>query len=144
VGTTKLRKTRHQPSHGKSRDDADLQRAMVAPMETLLTGDVLAPRSRTQLVDWISGRGASGTLIRASTPERWHVADKSGSGDFNRNMVAMVPSPERRPYRRITVGLTTASAMNCCPMVGTSKPGLTGRAPTKAAMRFPARISSIG
>ena len=78
--------------------DTTTPAAMVATMETLLTGDVLKPQSRAQLVDWMSGGGVTGALIRASTPEGWHIADKSGSGDFNRNIVAMVTPPDRRPY----------------------------------------------
>lgn len=72
--------------------------AMVSTMEALLTGDALTPRSRAQLTHWMSMGGVTGALIRASTPAGWHVADKSGSADFNRNIVAMVTPPDRKPY----------------------------------------------
>jgi beta-lactamase class A len=89
--------------------DTTTPAAMVATMETLLTGDALTPQSRAQLVDWMSGGGVTGALIRASTPEGWHVADRSGSGDFNRNIVAMVTPPDREPYF-IAVFLSDAEA----------------------------------
>ena len=89
--------------------DTTTPAAMVATMETLLMGDVLRPQSRARLVDWMSGGGVTGALIRASTPEGWHVADKSGSGDFSRNIVAMVTPPDRRPYF-IAVFLSDAEA----------------------------------
>jgi beta-lactamase class A len=83
--------------------------AMVSTMEVLLTGDALSPRSRAQLVDWMSAGGVTGALIRASTPEGWHVADRSGSADFNRNIVAMVTPPDREPYF-IAIFLSDAEA----------------------------------
>jgi beta-lactamase class A len=89
--------------------DTTTPEAMAATMVTLLTGDVLTPQSRTQLVDWMSGGGVTGALIRASTPEGWHVADKSGSGDVSRNIVAMVTPPDREPYF-IAIFLSDAEA----------------------------------
>ena len=78
--------------------DTTTPTAMVSTMETLLTGDALTPQSRTQLVDWMSDGGVTAALIRASTPDGWHVADRSGSGNVNRNIVAMVTPPDREPY----------------------------------------------
>ena len=72
--------------------------AMVSTMQSLLTGDALSLKSRAQLVDWMSAGSVTGALIRASTPEGWQVADRSGSADFNRNIVAMVTPPNRKPY----------------------------------------------
>ncbi len=83
--------------------------AMAATLEVLLTGDALSLRSRAQLVDWMSAGGVTGALIRASTPEGWHVADRSGSANFNRNIVAMVTPPERKPYF-IAIFLSDADA----------------------------------
>lgn len=83
--------------------------AMVATMAALLTGDALTPQSREQLTDWMSTGGVTGALIRASTPAGWHVADRSGSADFNRNIVAMVTPPDRKPYF-IAIFLSDADA----------------------------------
>ncbi len=83
--------------------------AMVSTMEALLTGDALAPQSREQLTDWMSAGGVTGALIRASTPVGWQVADRSGSADSNRNIVAMVTAPDRKPYF-IAIFLSDAEA----------------------------------
>lgn len=83
--------------------------AMVSTMQSLLTGDALSLKSRAQLVDWMSAGSVTGALIRASTPEGWHVADRSGSADFNRNIVAMVTPPNRKPYF-IAIFLSDAEA----------------------------------
>ncbi|VVT21361.1 Beta-lactamase [Roseovarius sp. EC-HK134] len=89
--------------------DTTTPEAMVSTMVTLLTGDALSPQSRAQLVDWMSDGGVTGALIRASTPAGWHVADRSGSGNFNRNIVAMVTPPDREPYF-IAIFLSDADA----------------------------------
>lgn len=89
--------------------DTTTPQAMASTMEVLLTGDALTPQSRAQLVDWMSEGGVTGALIRASTPEGWHVADRSGSGNFNRNIVAMVTPPDREPYF-IAIFLSDADA----------------------------------
>ena len=83
--------------------------AMVSTMQSLLTGDALSLKSRAQLVDWMSAGSVTGALIRASTPEGWQVADRSGSADFNRNIVAMVTPPNRKPYF-IAIFLSDAEA----------------------------------
>lgn len=83
--------------------------AMVSTMAALLIGDALSATSRAQLVDWMSAGGVTGALIRASTPKGWRVADRSGSADFNRNIVAMVTPPDRNPYF-IAIFLSDAEA----------------------------------
>jgi beta-lactamase class A len=78
--------------------DTTTPSAMVATLQALLTGDALSLQSRAQLHNWMRAGGVTGALIRASTPDGWLVADRSGSGDFNRNIVAMVTPPGREPY----------------------------------------------
>lgn len=89
--------------------DTTTPTAMVSTLEAMLTGEALSSNSRAQLVDWMSYGGVTGALIRASTPEGWQVADRSGSGDFNRNVVAMVTPPDRAPFF-IAVFLSEADA----------------------------------
>lgn len=89
--------------------DTTTPAAMAATLETMLTGDGLTPQSRVQLTDWMSYGGVTGPLIRASTPADWLIADRSGSGDFNRNIIAMVTPPDQAPYF-ITVFLSDADA----------------------------------
>lgn len=40
----------------------------------------------------------TGTLLRAHTPDDWHVADKSRAGSVARNIVAMITPPGSKPY----------------------------------------------
>lgn len=73
--------------------------AMTATWQAMLLGDALSPAARAQLTSWMSQGGVTGELIRASTPEGWQVADKSGSGEgFTRNLMAMISPPDRAPY----------------------------------------------
>lgn len=89
--------------------DTTTPAAMAATLETMLTGDALTTQSRAQLTDWMSHGGVTGPLIRASTPADWLIADRSGSGNFNRNVVAMVTPPDQAPYF-ISVFLSDADA----------------------------------
>ncbi|MET4129769.1 class A beta-lactamase [Roseovarius sp. MBR-6] len=89
--------------------DTTTPEAMAATLETMLTGDALSARSRAQLTDWMSHGGVTGPLIRASTPADWLIADRSGSGNFNRNVIAMVTPPDQAAYF-ITVFLSDADA----------------------------------
>ncbi|WP_374630077.1 class A beta-lactamase [Pannonibacter indicus] len=72
--------------------------AMAATLEKLLLGDVLSPQSRNQLIEWMSHGGVTGALLRKTAPEGWHIADKSGSGDQTRNIIAMITPPDRAPW----------------------------------------------
>jgi beta-lactamase class A len=78
--------------------DTTTPAAMAASWETMLLGAGLSPASQAQLIEWMSIGGVTGALLRASTPEDWLVADKSGSGNRTRNLVAMVTPPDEAPY----------------------------------------------
>ncbi|WP_108662224.1 class A beta-lactamase [Acuticoccus kandeliae] len=79
--------------------DTTSPEAMLFIWEAMLRGDALSPASRAQLDAWMSEGGVTGKLLRASTPDDWAVADKSGAGrDHTRNLVAMVTPPGRDPY----------------------------------------------
>jgi beta-lactamase class A len=78
--------------------DTTTPAAMAASWETMLLGDGLSPASQAQLTEWMSIGGVTGALLRASAPDDWLVADKSGSGNRTRNLVAMVTPPDEAPY----------------------------------------------
>lgn len=71
--------------------------------------EVNLPFEITPELETIGAYDFGGALIRASTPEGWHVADRSGSGNFNRNIVAMVTPPDRESYF-IAIFLSDADA----------------------------------
>lgn len=89
--------------------DTTTPAAMAATLEAMLMGDALTAQSRARLTDWMSHGGVTGPLIRASTPTDWLIADRSGSGNFNRNVIAMVTPPDQDPYF-ISVFLSDADA----------------------------------
>lgn len=113
IGDTVSRLDRREPdlntfSPGDPRDTTT-PAAMVSTLEAMLLGDDLSLKSRSQLVDWMSRGSVTGALIRASKPDGWGVADRSGSGSFNRNIVAMVTPPDQSPFL-VAVFLSDADA----------------------------------
>jgi len=77
--------------------DTTTPAAMTRTLRILLAGDALSPDDRTKLVRWMRPGGVTGALIRPSVPEGWDVADKSGSGANNRNLIAMLTPPDGAP-----------------------------------------------
>lgn len=78
--------------------DTSTPDAMASSLQTLLTGDVLSPQSREQLLEWMSPGGVTGSLLRAHVPETWDVADKSGASADSRSLIAMVTPDAEAPY----------------------------------------------
>ena len=77
--------------------DTTTPAAMARTLELLLTGNALSPDARSQLISWMRPGGVTGALIRPAVPTGWDVADKSGSGDHNRNLIAMLTPPGGAP-----------------------------------------------
>jgi beta-lactamase class A len=77
--------------------DTTTPAAMVRTLEVLFTGDALSPDARTRLTSWMRPGGVTGALIRPAVPAGWDVADKSGSGENNRNLIAMLTPPDGAP-----------------------------------------------
>lgn len=90
--------------------DTTTPAAIVRTLEVLLTGSALSPAARTQLADWMRPGGVTGALIRPAVPAGWDVADKSGSGDNNRNLIAMLTPPDGAPILvSLSISDTTAN-----------------------------------
>jgi beta-lactamase class A len=79
-------------------EDTSTPLAMASTFETMLLGNALSPAARVQLMEWMNTGGVTGTLLRASAPNDWEIADKSGSGVATRSLVAMVSPPQDDPY----------------------------------------------
>ena len=62
--------------------DTTTPRALNGGYRELLTGGVLLPPSRQQLLDWMLANVTSGTRFRAALPAGWTSADKTGAGDY--------------------------------------------------------------
>ncbi len=73
--------------------------AMLATMERLLSGSVLMPKSRQQLIAWMVANTTGDTRLRAGLPKGWRVGDKTGSsGMGSANDLAIIwPTGATRP-----------------------------------------------
>ncbi|MCP5411026.1 MAG: class A beta-lactamase [Alphaproteobacteria bacterium] len=74
--------------------------AMMADLKMLLLGDVLAPASRTQLLDWMHANTTGGTSLKAGLPADWRIGDKTGAGFAGTgivNDIGIITPPGRKP-----------------------------------------------
>ncbi|WP_370677299.1 class A beta-lactamase [Pleomorphomonas sp. PLEO] len=78
--------------------DTTTPAAMLANLDTLFIGDALTEASRDKLEEWMVAGTVTGPLIKASVPETWQVADKSGSGaNGTRNDIGVIYRPNTAP-----------------------------------------------
>ena len=77
--------------------DTTTPAAMVRTLEALLDKSALNAMAQKQLVDWMRPGGVTGALLRPAVPEDWDVADKSGSGNNTRNLIAMLTPRDEAP-----------------------------------------------
>lgn len=72
--------------------------AMAQTMRRLLTGQVLSPASREQLIAWLVGATTGLARLRAGLPKDWRTGDKTGTGANGAvNDVAITWPPGRAP-----------------------------------------------
>lgn len=78
--------------------DTTTPAAMARTMRRLLTGEVLAPASREQLIGWLVGATTGMARLRAGLPKDWRTGDKTGTGaNGAANDVAITWPPGRAP-----------------------------------------------
>nr|WP_245421967.1 class A beta-lactamase [Alsobacter soli] len=78
--------------------DTTTPAAAADSLRKLLLGDVLSPKSRRQLQDWLVANQVGGPLLRASLPQGWRIADRTGAGGRGtRNVLAAIWPPGREP-----------------------------------------------
>jgi beta-lactamase class A len=77
--------------------DTTTPNAMLADLDRLLLGDALSDASRKQLTAWMLGTTTGKTLVRAGLPANWRVGEKTGSGNTQKNDVAILWPPGRKP-----------------------------------------------
>lgn len=88
--------------------DTSTPRALGSGYRVMLTGDVLRPAERQQLVDWMLGNQTSS--MRAGLPAGYTSADKTGSGDYGTtNDVGVVYGPAGQ---RMLLAIMTRSAVD--------------------------------
>ncbi|MFG6668124.1 class A beta-lactamase [Halomonas sp. HNIBRBA4712] len=98
--TTRLDRFETQLNEAQPGDirDTTTPNAMVHNLTELLLGDTLSRGSREQLREWLVGNQVADDLFRASLPDGWVIADRTGAGGFgSRSITAVIWPPEREP-----------------------------------------------
>lgn len=78
-------------------EDTTTPMAMLDDLRRVLLGDVLAPASREQLLDWLRHNTTGTTQLRAGLPAGWTAGDKTGASQTQNNDVAIAWPPGRAP-----------------------------------------------
>ena len=102
LGDPKTRLDRAEPDLNSAipgdERDTTTPSAMLADLQSLLTGDRLAPDSRHRLEAWLVASTTGADRIRAGVPPTWRVGDKTGTGNHGTtNDVAILRPPGRQP-----------------------------------------------
>lgn len=98
--TTRLDRRETDLNEGTPGDvrDTTTPSAMARTVERLVLGEILSPKSRQQLKNWMIANEVAGKLIRAGVPADWIVADRSGAGgNGSRAIVAIIWPPKAGP-----------------------------------------------
>ncbi len=98
--TTRLDRRETDLNEGTPGDarDTTTPAAMARTVERLVLGEILSPKSRQQLKNWMIANEVAGKLIRAGVPADWIVADRSGAGgNGSRAIVAIIWPPKAGP-----------------------------------------------
>jgi beta-lactamase class A len=77
--------------------DTTTPSAMLDDLRKLTLGEALSASSRRQLIDWLCATSTGATLLRAGVPADWRVGDKTGNNRTQRNDVAILWPPQRKP-----------------------------------------------
>lgn len=94
---------------GDARDTTTPQ-SMAQTLRQLLTGQVLTPASRQQLMDWMEADKVAGPLLRSVTPAGWFIADKTGAGERGSRGIVAALGPEGKPARIVVIYMTGTQA----------------------------------
>lgn len=90
--------------------DTTTPAAAAESFRKLVLGDVLSAESRGQLQAWLIGNQVAGPLLRASLPQGWRIADRTGAGGHGTRSVLAVLWPPRRPPIVAAIYLTETGA----------------------------------
>ena len=102
VGDQTTRLDRNEPTLNQNRPgdprDTTTPDAMVRTMKTVLVGDVLQPKSRAKLLDWLRKSDTGTNRLRAGLPKDWAEGDKTGTGERGAAVDnAIIWPPHRAP-----------------------------------------------
>jgi beta-lactamase class A len=89
--------------------DTSTPQALGNGFRDLITGTVLGPPARAQLVDWMTTNATSS--LRPGLPPGWSFADKTGSGDYgSTNDVGVGWGPPEGAARQVVLSVMVRSA----------------------------------
>jgi beta-lactamase class A len=79
--------------------DTTTPAAMERTLRSVVLGDILNPKQREQIQDWLKGNTTGASRIKAGVPSNdWIVGDKTGTGDYGTtNDIAVLWPPNRAP-----------------------------------------------
>jgi beta-lactamase class A len=100
LGDTVTRSDRYEPESNKYSGvlDTTSPRAITRVVSRILLGDVLSPRSRAQLENWMIACKRGLNRLRASLSTDWQAADRPGTSvEEETNDYAIVRPPARSP-----------------------------------------------
>ncbi|MFK3840353.1 class A beta-lactamase [Serratia sp. NPDC087055] len=102
IGDDITRSDRYEPELTVNPDhdlrDTTTPNAINSSLKRLLTGKVLSDSSKVQLKNWMMGNKVADDMLRATLPQGWEIADRSGASDYGvRGLISMVWSEKSSP-----------------------------------------------
>lgn len=91
--------------------DTTTPKAITTTLKHLLKDDLLTPKSRRQLSEWLMSNQYSQHQLKAGLPSNWKVADRTGAAsDGALGIIAEITPPNHKPiYAAIYVSATASS-----------------------------------
>ncbi|WP_313081361.1 class A beta-lactamase [Atlantibacter sp.] len=90
--------TLNEATPGDARDTSS-PKSMAAGLQKILTSDTLTPANRAALDSWMREDKVGDALLRATLPQGWAIADKTGAGGYgSRAIIAAVYPPQQAPF----------------------------------------------
>lgn len=87
----------NEAAPGDPRDTTSPE-AAAESLRQFLFGDLLSEPSRALLRQWLEGNQVGGPLFRASLPDGWRIADRTGAGGYgSRSIIAAIWPPSGAP-----------------------------------------------
>ncbi len=102
IGDNVWRSDRYEPELTKNIEydirDTTSANAMAESLNKLLLGNILSAESKLKLKQWMEGNKVADGLLRASLPNGWSIADRSGASDYGvRGIISMAWSEAQSP-----------------------------------------------
>lgn len=84
--------------------------AVSKTLQKLALGDVLTPRSRAQLVQWMRDDKVANPLLRSVLPAGWEIGDKTGAGANGSRSIISIVWPQKNKPHIVSIYITETNA----------------------------------